>query len=224
VSAPSRAEQTKERVRQARQEAYRGLILDAACRIFGERGYAEARVQEIAEAAGVATGTVYGIFPSKQELYRAVHRENLEALAVEYARIPTAASPAALMLARVATSTRFLTARPHYLRLYLREAGRWGFDPSALPPGATAFLDPSLYERGIASGELVDQDPALIQSLAMAAAQVHLYHWLAADMREPPDVLIARIQDFYQRALFRPGAPFAAADPSTRPGNPSAPG
>lgn len=205
MAAPSRAEQTKERVRQARQDAYRGLILEAACRIFGERGYPDARVQEIAEAAGVATGTVYGIFPSKQELYRAVHRENLEALAVEYAAIPAEASPAALMLARVAASTRFLTARPHYLRMYLREAGRWGFDPGALPPGAVAFLDPSLYQRGVAAGELAGDDPALIQSLAMSAAQVHLYHWLAAGMREPADALIARIQDYYRRALLRPG-------------------
>ncbi len=80
---------TKQAVRRAREEAYRGLILEAALGAFAKRGYAEAKVQEIAEAAGVATGTVYAIFPGKQELYRAVHRENLEELAKRYSEIPT---------------------------------------------------------------------------------------------------------------------------------------
>lgn len=194
---------TKEAVRRAREDAYRGLILEAALRVFAERGYAEAKVQEIAEAAGVATGTVYAIFPGKQELYRAVHRENLEALAKRYAEIPSDGPVQQVMLARVAASTRFLCERPDYLRMYLREAGRWGFDPSDLPPGASAFLDAALYRRGVESGELVDEDPALIQSLAMSAGQVHLFHWLKTGMRDAQETLVARIQDHYRRALFR---------------------
>ncbi|MGE5507970.1 MAG: TetR/AcrR family transcriptional regulator [Chitinophagales bacterium] len=47
-------------------------ILDAAYRVFSEKGYHEARVEEIAELAGVAKGTVYLYFSSKQELYLAM--------------------------------------------------------------------------------------------------------------------------------------------------------
>ena len=75
---------TKEAVRRARNDAYRALILASAEEVFAERGYRDAKVQEIAEHAGVATGTVYGIFSSKQELYRAVHTHNLDALAARY--------------------------------------------------------------------------------------------------------------------------------------------
>jgi AcrR family transcriptional regulator len=75
---------TREAVRRARTDAYRELILEAALLIFAERGYRDAKVQEIAEQAGVATGTVYGIFPGKQELYRAVHQTNLDDLASRY--------------------------------------------------------------------------------------------------------------------------------------------
>ena len=189
-------------VRQAREETYRGLILEAALRAFGERGYAEARVQDIALAAGIATGTVYAIFPSKQELYRAVHRENLSELARRYAEIPAGGPVPEVLLARSAVSTRFLTERPDYLRMYLREAGRWGFDAGDLPAGAAAFLDPDLYRRGVAEGSLRGEDPELLQSLAMAAGQVHLFHWLKAGGGEPADLLIARIQEHYRRALF----------------------
>jgi hypothetical protein len=90
------------------------------------------------------------------------------------------------LLARSELSTRYLTSRPDYLRIYLREAERWGFDPSHLPADATAFMDLSLFERGVATGELVREDPQLLQSLVLASSQVHLSHWLRDGMREDP--------------------------------------
>lgn len=202
---------TRRALRKAREDAYRGLIVEAALHVFAERGYADAKVQDIADAAGVATGTVYAIFPGKQELYRAVHRENLDELARRYAQIPTAGPVQPILLERIAVSTRFLTERPDYLRLYLREAGHWGFDPTDLPEGAAAFMDADLYRRGVASGELVGEDPELVQGLAMTAGQIHLFHWLkrrlATGEAESTDDLTARIQAHYRRALFERSAP-----------------
>lgn len=189
-------------MREAREEAYRGLILEAALRVFAERGYAEAKVQEIALAAGIATGTVYAIFPSKQELYRAVHREHLGELARRYAAVAGDGPVQAVLLARLEASTRFLTERPDYLRMYLREAGSWGFDATDLPAGASAFMDADLYRRGVENGELIPEAPEVLQSLIMSASQVHLFHWLKAGATEPAEALIGRIQDHYRRALF----------------------
>ena len=194
----------KEKVRQARNDAYRDLILEAAQRVFAERGYAEAKVADIAQAAGVATGTVYGIFPGKEDLYRAIHRDNLDELARRYAAIPVSSSVRETLLARSEMSTRFLTSRPDYLRIYLREAESWGFDPSELPSDAAAFVDLALFERGVANGELVDEDPQLLQSLMLANGQVHLAHWLRGGMRQDPVELAAQIQAFTRRAIFRP--------------------
>ena len=197
----------KERVRQARNDAYRGLILEAAQRVFAEKGFAEAKVADIASAAGVATGTVYGIFPGKEDLYRAIHRANLDELTDRYAAIPSRSSVRETLLARSEISTRFLTSRPDYLRIYLREAERWGFDPSDLPGDAAAFVDLALFQRGVANGELVDEDPQLLQSVMMASGQVHLAHWLRSGMHEDPAALAARIQAFARRAIFRSDAP-----------------
>jgi len=47
-------------------------ILNAALEIFARKGYAAATVPEIAEAAGVAVGTIYIYYPSKRELFVAV--------------------------------------------------------------------------------------------------------------------------------------------------------
>ncbi len=47
----------------------RALILDGAERVFVARGFAAARVEDIAEEAGVAKGTIYLYFASKQEVF-----------------------------------------------------------------------------------------------------------------------------------------------------------
>ncbi len=48
-------------------------ILDAAIGLFSERGFESTSIQEIAQAAGVAKGTVYLYFKSKEDLVRQVY-------------------------------------------------------------------------------------------------------------------------------------------------------
>ena len=49
-------------------------ILEAALDVFGERGLAGARLDDIARHAGVSKGTIYLYFPNKEELFREVVR------------------------------------------------------------------------------------------------------------------------------------------------------
>ena len=49
-------------------DAKRRVILDAAVRVFAERGYNTARVSDIADEAGVAYGLMYHYFGSKDEV------------------------------------------------------------------------------------------------------------------------------------------------------------
>lgn len=50
----------------------RAQILTAARHVFGEKGYAGAAVADIVRAAGVAQGTFYLYFPSKQDAFFAL--------------------------------------------------------------------------------------------------------------------------------------------------------
>lgn len=52
--------------------AKEGAIVDAATRIFGEKGYEGTRTAEVAAAAGVTERTLFRYFPSKEKLYRRV--------------------------------------------------------------------------------------------------------------------------------------------------------
>jgi len=52
--------------------ARRKQILDAATRVFAEKGFHRATIKEIARVAGIADGTIYTYFASKDEVLLAV--------------------------------------------------------------------------------------------------------------------------------------------------------
>lgn len=56
-----------------------GELLDAALELFVERGYAGTRLEDVAARAGVSKGTLYLYFANKEELFKAVVRENIVA-------------------------------------------------------------------------------------------------------------------------------------------------
>ncbi|HOK23721.1 MAG TPA: helix-turn-helix domain-containing protein, partial [Candidatus Hydrothermia bacterium] len=53
-------------------------ILRAARDVFGKKGFYETRMEDIATEAGIAKGTLYIYFPSKEELYECLLREGLK--------------------------------------------------------------------------------------------------------------------------------------------------
>jgi AcrR family transcriptional regulator len=79
--------QLKERLRQERAE----LILDVVEEALAEKGYHELSMDEVAARAGVAKGTLYQHFASKDDLIFALFERNLAALEQTVARV--AATP-----------------------------------------------------------------------------------------------------------------------------------
>jgi TetR/AcrR family transcriptional regulator len=63
--------------RERRKEARPGELLAAALALFVEKGYAATRSEEVARRAGVSKGTLFLYFASKEELFKAVVRENI---------------------------------------------------------------------------------------------------------------------------------------------------
>src|SRR6266568_3198496 len=73
MSAHTPQRSLKERLRQVRA----GLILDVAEEMLAEKGYHDTSMDEIAARAGVAKGTLYQHFPSKEDLVFALFERNL---------------------------------------------------------------------------------------------------------------------------------------------------
>lgn len=67
-----------------RKVARPGELLAAALDLFVEKGFAATRVEAVARHAGVSKGTLFIYFPSKEELFKAVVRENISGRFVEW--------------------------------------------------------------------------------------------------------------------------------------------
>jgi TetR/AcrR family transcriptional regulator len=65
--------------RERRKQDRPGELLEAALDLFVEKGFAATRVEEVAARAGVSKGTLFLYFPSKEDLFKAVVRENVVA-------------------------------------------------------------------------------------------------------------------------------------------------
>lgn len=78
------------RVRQA--EATRQLLIDVARRRFTEQGFRATSVEDIVSDAGVARGSLYHHFASKEELFGAVYDEVLSELVAEVVGAASAAA------------------------------------------------------------------------------------------------------------------------------------
>ena len=79
--APAAAEPSKPRgAREIRSAARRDAILSAALEEFSSRGYAAARLDDVAKRAGVAKGTIYLYFADKETLFQELARSMLTPL------------------------------------------------------------------------------------------------------------------------------------------------
>jgi TetR/AcrR family transcriptional regulator len=109
---------------QSVSERKRNAILDAARAVFSRQGYAGASVDDVATSAGIAKGTLYLYFKSKEELYVAALARDLGTLAqtarVEMDRVPTLREK---MLAFLRVRLEYAKANEDFLRIYLAETG-----------------------------------------------------------------------------------------------------
>src|SRR5262245_41902852 len=70
----------------------RARILAAAAEVFAEQG-ASATTEEVARRAGVAIGTVFRHFPTKDDLLAAIMKDLLESLTAEVADLASGGDP-----------------------------------------------------------------------------------------------------------------------------------
>lgn len=123
-------EQTAKTLRwKRRKEARPGEILDAALHVFVEKGFAAARLDDIAQRAGVTKGTLYLYFASKEEMFEAIvarvvvpRAEQMEAALSQY---PGNSSDLIRFFLRMATDVLGTAPTMHLPRLILGEGGNF---------------------------------------------------------------------------------------------------
>ncbi|WP_341989348.1 TetR/AcrR family transcriptional regulator [Azorhizobium sp. AG788] len=148
--------------RRARDKAVRRAdILAAALEVFAAHGYAAARLDDVARAAGVAKGTLYLYFADKQALFEGLIKENL---------VPIPAAASDMLLAFEGTTADLLPLLSdllidrilsppanQILRLMLGEGHRFPelgafYYREVVTPGLAVMR--AIAERGVARGEI----------------------------------------------------------------------
>lgn len=142
-------------------KATRERILDISLRVFGESGYAGARLGDIAEAAGLTRGAIYHHFESKEHLYQSLVEERSTGINSLAEEIISAGDDPLRTLQRLLVSLlSYVEMDPSYgaLLLMVAKGGMGDAEASILDQtrkgrrAITEFLT-GLYAEGVKSGQ-----------------------------------------------------------------------
>jgi TetR/AcrR family transcriptional regulator, fatty acid metabolism regulator protein len=131
-------------------------IIDAAVRVFARNGFYNSRVSDIAREAGIASGTIYLYFKTKDEILVTLFREKMaafvSALRTEIAREPR---PEAKIRRLVRLHFEVLEASPdmaEVVQVELRQGQKFFRGASAHEISAYFELIGSILHEGVAGG------------------------------------------------------------------------
>ncbi len=152
--------------RQRRKQARPAEIVAAALKEFAEKGFAAARLEDVAASAGISKGTIYLYYPTKEALFEAVVHEMITPILdrAEIAQSDLGVTCEQLLRIVLETLYRQLiaTERRQILRMLIAEAPRFPdlvafYHREAVTRGR--LLLRTIVDRGVATGEF-RQGPA----------------------------------------------------------------
>lgn len=121
AAVPSVTRSRRERERSARRQE----ILKIARGVFSEKSFYQATLEEIAERAEFAKGTIYGYFSSKEDLFECLISEELDLLEGELkTALESAKNPMDKLRAIISSMFHYFTERNEFMRIYLSHIGR----------------------------------------------------------------------------------------------------
>jgi TetR/AcrR family fatty acid metabolism transcriptional regulator len=176
--------------RASAHEDKRQLILDAALRVFAQKGYHTARVGDIAQEAGVAYGLLYHYFRSKDEVLDTIFRDTWEAMLGTIKSIEETGEPAREQLRKVSEVVlRTWRRNPDLVRVLVREVTRSPHVQRERDEIEQAFdaLE-RIIRRGQEAGEFRDDlDPRLGAWIVYGALEELLTGWAFGQLPDSDD-------------------------------------
>jgi AcrR family transcriptional regulator len=188
-------------------------ILEAAIALFRERGFDVATVQAIAGKAGVAAGTVYLYFPSKEAILVAAQEEFEAGLLDRFAEVAAAVlseeerSGETVSYQEVVERlldgvVEYSLERRAVCEVMARHAGRGGIasDDPLLAGGLTELLARVITE-GVRLGYIKTSDPEMASYLLNLAAVTAIGHAIAFEDEAMLRRVVAQAKELYIKAL-----------------------
>jgi len=207
----------RERARDAREAAYRDAVVDAAERLFAERGVDATKMDDVAAEVGISIATLYTVFRGKADVVDNVHRTRLAALTLPSVEAAERSGPADIRLREALRQGIALhLEHPLYVRMLLREGFAWGLRSAISAQsregagfytegvgGALARIIQQGIQQGTEQGVFETGSAERSARAVVMLQQLHLADWLDGDERETAEEVFARYWSDIERLLAR---------------------
>ncbi|MER7964311.1 MULTISPECIES: TetR/AcrR family transcriptional regulator [Streptomyces] len=174
--------------RGSRREATRQKLYEAAVTLIAEQGFSATTVDEIAERAGVAKGTVYYNFASKSVLFEELLRHGVGLLTASLRQAAEGTARQGLgrvdaLDAMIRAGLVFIDRYPAFTQLYVAELWRtnraWQSTLLVVRQEAVAVVE-DVLRAGVASGEFSEEiDVPLTAAALVGMVLVAALDWKA---------------------------------------------
>jgi TetR/AcrR family transcriptional regulator len=207
--------------RERRKQARPGELLDAALDLFVEKGFAATRSEEVAARAGVSKGTLFLYFPTKEELFKAVVRENISGRFAqwndEFKKFEGTTADMVRDCMRVWWERLGATRASGITKLIISEARNFPelaafYQNEVIKPGQGLIR--KILQRGVDRGEfhVIDMEYALFSITAPMLFLVMMKHSLGACVPQdypldPQRYLTSQVETLLHGLCVRPGDP-----------------
>ena len=184
------------------QAAKRERILASALKLFAHEPYQAVTMDRVAEAAGVAKGTLYLYFPSKDALYLGVLSDGLDTAYRTYLRSADPKLPVVERMRRsIAVMVEFYDQRRDFLQFFATEEPRLSEARNRIIEGSRERgfnFFASLIEEGIRTGAFTRVDSRLATFAIQGAIRSLLLYYGPS---RPVSEISRELGDFVLRSL-----------------------
>ncbi len=197
-------------LRQKLKTAYRDAILDAAEGLLARRGFEETKMSAVAEAAGVATGTVYNYFTGQEELFEAVMERCRDKMAATLAPAMSESDPMRRLKAIVTCLFKFVDGHRELAMIRQRNAARGSTrlarheDEEEAVDHVTKALIATVDEAQQSGALRNDIDPLLLSGSLSGLIEAHFVHWLQRGGDAPLADQASNILKIFQEGASTP--------------------
>jgi TetR/AcrR family transcriptional regulator, fatty acid metabolism regulator protein len=196
--------------RRTTREDKRRRIIDAAVKVFAEKGFFGAKVSEIADAAGVADGTIYLYFKSKDDILISLFQEKMSEIVKQLqAILSDLPDPETKMRRYVIEHLKLVASQPELMQVLtveLRQSARFIKEYSPKAFARYLAVIGMIIEEGQRAGVFrKDIDAGILRRALFGLIDELSLEWVlrSRDDKPPldPEVIGEQIAEFIIRGL-----------------------
>lgn len=185
----------------------REYVFETAAGVFARKGYHETTVDELAQAIGVAKGTIYYHFKNKEELYLALIREGSNLLEEQLRQaMDGAATPLDKIKNIIKSQLHFYEKEKDIVFLFLKELCGAHLRREILAGMLSGCLGiiRSVIEEGSKDGVFRNVDPEIATSSLFGMITISAFHYISYSRPIPHDPVCETINQIFFNGTVKP--------------------